>query len=128
MQLVIENPKNAINLAKKLVLDAKEQTEILKLIETILVYKFPKLTRQEIEAMFTISDLKQTRVYQDAHQEGEQSIILRQLNRRFGNLPDRLTHSIQNLTIPQIESLAEQLLDFTAITDLENWLKQADLK
>ncbi len=128
VQLVIENPKNAINLAKKLVVDAKEQTEILKLIETILVYKFPKLTRQEIEAMFTISDLKQTRVYQDAHQEGEQSIILRQLNRRFGNLPDRLTQSIQNLTIPQIEELAEQLLDFTAISDLETWLNvHADL-
>jgi predicted transposase YdaD len=37
---------------------------------TILVYKFPKLTRQEIEVMFTIGDLKQTRVYQDAKQEG----------------------------------------------------------
>lgn len=78
--------------------------------------------------MFTISDLKQTRVYQDARQEEGQSLLLRILNRRFGKLPDRLTQSIQNLTIPQIEELAEQLLDFTAITDLENWLKQADLK
>jgi predicted transposase YdaD len=72
--------------------------------------------------MFTISDLKQTRVYQDARQEGEQLVILRQLNRRFGNLSDRLTQSIQSLTIPQIEELAEQLLDFTAISDLETWL------
>ena len=40
--------------------------------ETVLVYKFPKLTREEIEAMFTYSDLKQTRVYQEARAEGEQ--------------------------------------------------------
>jgi predicted transposase YdaD len=79
--------------------------------------------------MFTISDLKQTRVYQDARQEEGQSLLLRILNRRFGNLSDRLTQSIQNLNIPQIEALAEQLLDFTAISDLETWLNvNSDLK
>jgi predicted transposase YdaD len=36
------------------------------------VYKFPKLTRQEVEAMFSHSDLKKTRVYQDAMLEGVQ--------------------------------------------------------
>jgi predicted transposase YdaD len=39
--------------------------------------------------MFTLSDLKQTRVYQDARLEGElekaHSLVLRQLNRRFAN-------------------------------------------
>jgi predicted transposase/invertase (TIGR01784 family) len=134
VQLVIAKPTNAINLAKKLVESAKEQEEILNLIETVLVYKFPKLTRQEIEAMFTISDLKQTRVYQDARQEGiqegrhegklekAQSLVLRQLNRRFGKLNDRLTQSIQNLAIAQIDELADQLLDFSIIDDLETWL------
>ncbi|MFO0300651.1 MAG: DUF4351 domain-containing protein, partial [Pseudanabaena sp.] len=38
----------------------------------VLVYKFPKLTRQEVEAMFSHSDLKKTRVYQDAVLEGRQ--------------------------------------------------------
>jgi len=37
----------------------------------VLVYKFPQLTREEIQAMFTIDDLKQTRYYQDAKQEGK---------------------------------------------------------
>jgi predicted transposase/invertase (TIGR01784 family) len=146
VQLVIAEPPNAINLANKLVEGAKEQEEILKLIETVLVYKFPKLTRQEIEAMFTISDLKQTRVYQDARQEGiqegrqegiqegrqegrhegelkkAQSLVLRQLSRRFGKLNDRLTQSIQNLAIAQIDELADQLLDFSVIDDFEAWL------
>jgi predicted transposase YdaD len=125
VQLVVTNPQNAVNLAKKLVINAQEQIEILKLIETVLVYKFPKLSRQEIEAMFTLSDLKQTRVYQDARQEGRQegelSLVLRQLSRRFGKLSDRLTQSIQKLEMPQIEELADQLLDFRSIDDLDNW-------
>jgi predicted transposase/invertase (TIGR01784 family) len=41
------------------------------LIETVLIYKLPQMTRQEIEAMFTISDLKQTKVYQEALEEGK---------------------------------------------------------
>jgi predicted transposase/invertase (TIGR01784 family) len=122
VQLIIEKPQNAANLAKKLIVNAKEQTEILKLIETVLVCKFPKLSRQEIEAMFTISDLKQTRVYQDARHDEAQSLVLRQLNRRFGMLSDRLTQSIQTLEIGQLEELAEQLLDFSTIANLENWL------
>jgi predicted transposase YdaD len=41
-------------------------------VETVLVYEFPDLTREEIEAMFTFSDLKQTKVYQEAKAEGLQ--------------------------------------------------------
>jgi predicted transposase/invertase (TIGR01784 family) len=35
-----------------------------------LVYKFPKMNREEIESMFGLSELKQTKVYQEAKQEG----------------------------------------------------------
>jgi predicted transposase YdaD len=58
VQLVVAKPQNAIGLAKNLVEIAKTDEETLKLIETVLVNKFPKLSRQEIEAMFTIGDLK----------------------------------------------------------------------
>ena len=83
--------------------------------------------------MFTMNDLKQTRVYQDARQEGRQEgemfLVLRIFNRHFGNLSDRLTNSIQDLEITQIEELADQLLDFKSVTDLENWLEsQSSLK
>jgi predicted transposase YdaD len=45
------------------------------LIETIVVYKFPQLSRKEIERMLGLSDLKQTRVYQAALQEGRQLLL-----------------------------------------------------
>jgi predicted transposase/invertase (TIGR01784 family) len=45
---------------------------IIELIETVMVYKFPTLSREEIERMFSLSELKQTRVYQEALEEGRQ--------------------------------------------------------
>jgi len=50
-------------------------------------------------------------------------------NRRFGKLTDRLTKLIQSLESTQIEELADQLLDFKSLPDLENWLdSQSSLK
>jgi predicted transposase YdaD len=40
------------------------------LITTVFVYKFPTLTREEIELMLGLDNLKQTRFYQEAQQEG----------------------------------------------------------
>jgi len=48
------------------------QRELLELIETILIYKLPRITRSEIEAMFSLSELRQTRVFQEALEEGRQ--------------------------------------------------------
>lgn len=36
------------------------------------LYKFPSMSRQEIEAMFSLSELKQTRVYQEGREEGRE--------------------------------------------------------
>ena len=52
--------------------DAFQLLPPFDLIETIMVYKLPQKSREEIEAMFGLSDLKQTKVYQEALEEGEQ--------------------------------------------------------
>lgn len=78
-----------------------------------MVYKFPQLSRQEIEAMLELSELKQTRVYQEALQEGETIIVLRLLVCRFGQLYPEMRSQIQQLPIAQLEELGEALLDFS---------------
>lgn len=50
--------------------DAAEQQKIIELVETVFIYKFPNLSRQEIEQMLGLSELKQTKVYQEALEEG----------------------------------------------------------
>jgi predicted transposase/invertase (TIGR01784 family) len=55
--------------------------------------------------------------------EGEQSLILRQLIRRIGNVPVEMRSQVQSLPLSQLESLGEALLDFTTVEDLDGWLQ-----
>ncbi|MEM9818639.1 MAG: DUF4351 domain-containing protein [Cyanobacteria bacterium P01_D01_bin.6] len=91
-----------------------------------MVYKFPQLSWQEISTMFGISELKQTRVYQQGLKEGleqgERSLILRQLSRRIGNLPDEVRPQLDQLSVEALEALGEALLDFAELADLQGWL------
>lgn len=48
-----------------------DQKEVIELMQTVLVYKFTHLSREEIETMFGLSDLRETRVYQEGKAEGK---------------------------------------------------------
>ena len=52
-----------------------------QLIETIIVYKFPNMRIEEMQAMFGLSDIKQTRVYQEGVEEGERKANLKAIRR-----------------------------------------------
>ena len=55
-------------------------------------------------------------------QFGEANMVIRQLNRRCGSLSDELQGKVRSLSIPELESLGEALLDFNSIQDLTDWL------
>jgi predicted transposase/invertase (TIGR01784 family) len=63
------------------------QRQIFDIIEAIVVYKFPKKSRQEIANMLGIEDLKQTRFYQEVfaegRQEGKQETLSKMLDAGF---------------------------------------------
>jgi hypothetical protein len=59
-------------------------------------------------------------------EEGERLLILRLLNRRFGELSESMTTRIEHLSLTQLESLAVELLDFTSLSDLEVWLAEQE--
>lgn len=65
-----ERARQLIKRATEELTDAAEQRKILELVETVFIYKFPNLSRQEIENMLGLSEMKQTRVYQEALEEG----------------------------------------------------------
>uniref|UniRef100_A0A8J6ZPD0 DUF4351 domain-containing protein n=1 Tax=Desmonostoc muscorum LEGE 12446 TaxID=1828758 RepID=A0A8J6ZPD0_DESMC len=75
--------------------------------------------------------LKQTRVYREIKEEGREegreaearSLILRQLTRRVGELPQQVRERIETLCLEQLENLGEALLDFTRMADLQAWLE-----
>lgn len=146
LQLIVARPEVAGTQAQELVAKARSQFQpdavlqrIVELIETVMVYKFPTLSREEIEQMFSLSELKQTRVYQEAleegrqegRQEGEQegrrnealSMVLRQLNRRLGALESSVETLVSGLSLARLEALGEALLDFNDASDLQDWLR-----
>jgi Domain of unknown function (DUF4351) len=49
-------------------------------------------------------------------------IVSKQLTRKFGNLSPELLARVNGLSIDRVEALAEDLLDFTSVGDLERWL------
>jgi predicted transposase YdaD len=133
MLLTIQPDNQAVITAKTLISRSQQlpnRRAIIEMISTIMVYRFTNLTRTEVEAMIGIT-LQQTKVYQDAKAEGVnegrqaegQSLILRQLSRRFGVLSPEINATVIALPLPKLEDLGEALLDFTEITDLINWLQ-----
>jgi predicted transposase/invertase (TIGR01784 family) len=116
--------------ARTEIVDPLVTRDIIDLLETVLVSKFAQLSRKEIQAMFLLSDIKQTKVYQEAKQEGRQEgrqegevrLLIRQLSRRFGKINDRRIQIINSLTLEQLDDLGEALLDFGELADLDNWL------
>ena len=147
MRLTIEPPKKAPDTARYLlarsnneISEAEANRAIMEMLTTIMVYKFNKLSRSEVEEMLGTS-LEKTRVYQEAKAEGEiigevrgearglnqgqRSLISLMLDRKFGKLPSRTKKSIEALELAKLEALAIALLDFTTIDDLKSWLKDS---
>jgi hypothetical protein len=56
--------------------------------------------------------------------EGQQDLIIRQLNRRLGEIDASLIERVRGLSIEQLSILGEALLDFSVVADLEAWLNQ----
>jgi predicted transposase YdaD len=85
-----------------------------------------ELTPQEQEATMELTTSWKEEGIQEGLREGKQkatrNLIIRQLTRRFGALAPELEARIGELSLPQLETLAEELLDFASIDDLHSWL------
>lgn len=92
-----------------------------------------KLLRDEIAKMEPVQQEEVMRIVtswmeegiEQGKQEATLSLILRQLLRRIGAVSPELQARIQQLSLPQLEDLAEALLDFTNEEDLVAWLPPA---
>jgi len=168
VQLMVTPANQAAERARQLMSQAAtspppilDLNRIIELVETILVYKFPQQSREEITAMLGISALKQTRVFQEFYEDGQRdgleqgrqegrqegleegrqagleagrqegleegrqreslALVQRQLRRRLGDLPEVWRDRLATLGLSPLEELAEALLDFQSLADLQDW-------
>ena len=163
IKLVVETKKRTpvrvrqlVDKARSELTDEAQQRVVLDLIETIVLYKLPLISRQELARMFSLSDLKRTRYYQEVRQEVREELqqevreelqqevreelreelqqevrqqealelIRRQLLRRIGAVNPQLQERIEQLSVNQLEDLAEALLDFSNEANLAAWLHE----
>jgi len=127
LQLIIEPETTAPDFARDLARQAQSEIanstlreNFINLLETIIVYKLPQKPREEIAAMFNLSDLKKTRFYQDVFAEGkteaqaeaqaeakqrEQATILRMVSR---GLPAEDIATFLDLPVAEVEATIAQ--------------------
>ncbi len=63
--------KQLVNRAREELIEPLIQQKVIEFIQTIVVYKFPNMSREEVEAMLNTNIIRGTRVYQEAAEEGE---------------------------------------------------------
>lgn len=171
IKLVVETKKRTpvrvrqlVDKARSELTDEAQQRAVLDLIETIVLYKLPLISRQELARMFSLSDLKRTRYYQEVRQEVREELqqevreelqqevrqevreelqqevreelqeevrqqealelIRRLLLRRIGAVNPQLQERIEQLSVNQLEDLAEALLEFSNEANLAAWLHE----
>ena len=77
LYLIRQTESEAPRMARGLVARARTEiddealrADLVEFIETIIMYKVPKLTREEIKTMLQIHDIRESRAYQEAREEG----------------------------------------------------------
>jgi predicted transposase/invertase (TIGR01784 family) len=91
---------------------------MMELIETVVLYKFPAISRGELEAMLNLSDLRQTRFYQEAKEEG---LIEGERKSKLKAVPELLKLGLSVEQIAQALRLSiEEVEAITTVTSEEN--------
>ncbi|MCY7273199.1 MAG: DUF4351 domain-containing protein, partial [Phormidesmis sp. CAN_BIN44] len=78
------------------------------------------------EAFLEWEQATQQRAEAKGIEQGQRSLLLRQLTRRVGEVPEATRSQIDALSLIQLESLGEALLDFSNLADLEAWLAEQE--
>jgi predicted transposase YdaD len=98
-------------------------------IETRITAKVQALSRKQleelIEDLLDVSKIEDLEAWleQQQQREREVNLIVRQLNRRLGEVEPALIERVRGLPIAQLEALGEALLDFSEVADLVAWLQ-----
>jgi predicted transposase YdaD len=92
------------------------------------------LDRNRVGQIIRRDIMRESVTYQEILEEGEikgktqgrieeaRGLVIRQLTRKLGNVSTTLLVKIKALPLERLELLGEDLLDFTSIDNLEQWL------
>ena len=113
-----------------------ERKDLEPVVLSMLFERFSKLSREEILMIvgLPLQELRHTRAVQEILEEGREegrkagrqqeaaALAMRLLIRRLGSLDQASRETLTSMSLPRLEQLAEDLLDFTGPGDLQAWL------
>ncbi|HLK57679.1 MAG TPA: DUF4351 domain-containing protein [Chthonomonadaceae bacterium] len=81
-----------------------------------------KLPQEEQETTMQLMTSFKREGIQIGQHDGKETLVIRQLRKRFGEISPEITKRMDALSSDQLDELGESLFDFTSIIDVENWL------
>ena len=125
VQLVVARKKQFLERVTVLINRVKQQfteenyrLQLLNLLSVIVLEKLPEMSRQELEAMFGIDDLKKTRFAQELLEEGEErGIAMGEIQGKLKVIPELLKEgfsvekiaSILHIDVEQVQQFINTL-------------------
>ena len=102
-------------------LSKTEQRELAAELEALA----PKEKEAVMEIVTSWEEQGIKKGIQQGLQQGALTLVVHQLKRRFGTLSRSQKNRIAALSLEQLESLGEALLDFSSFEDLNAWLEES---
>lgn len=117
-----------------------QRKDLETVVLSMLFERFSQLSREEILMIvgLPLQELRHTRAVQEILEEGREegrlegreagrqqeaaAFAIRLLVRRFGSLDQASRERLTSLSLPRLEQLAEDLLDFSGPGDQQGWL------
>jgi len=96
--------ENLFNLAQTNLESKTKQRDIIELVEKILVYKFTNYSLEELDKMFTLTDFKKTKFYQDTFSEGK-------IEGKFEAIPNLVRLGLTPQQIAEVLNLSLDLVN-----------------
>jgi len=127
-----DSPRNLLEQVAAQVARIESTQQRQNLAASVEILAGLRFEQNLINQLFREDIMKESVIYQQILQEGvrqgqqlgEVTLIVRQLERRFGTIDATTQEQIRNLPSDRLEELAVALLDFSAITDVATWLQR----
>ena len=115
LRLIVATQDDALGAAQRLIPKvrvskepAERRTKLIELIETVVMYQYPKLSRKELEKMLQVESFRETKVYQEAFEEGVEAVARRLLEQKF---PLNKIAELTGLSLGKIKRLRKKRIE-----------------
>lgn len=102
--------------------DRAGQEKLLGLLAQFIIQKFSNLNRKEVEIMLELTPIRETVAGREWIQEGQISVLSKQIETKFGIPASIAGKSLEQLTVETLDELGRQILYISSAEELATWI------